>query len=129
MTTVGYGDLTPQTTTERTYSSIIMILGATVFGYIVGNVSQMVGQLDVGAARQREQREMVRNYMKEQDLPRLMRIRVDRFFDFYYQRTSIFDEYEILRKLPEGIRRKVVMHINDKLVARFWKFFGNVKNE
>ena len=62
--TVGYGDLTPQTTTERTYSSIIMIIGATVFGYIVGNVSQMVGQLDVGAAKQREQREEVRNYMK-----------------------------------------------------------------
>jgi len=61
---VGYGDLTPQTTTERTYSSIIMIIGATVFGYIVGNVSQMVGQLDVGAAKQREQREEVRNYMK-----------------------------------------------------------------
>jgi len=58
-----------------------------------------------------------------------MRVRVDRFFDFFFQRTSIFEEYDILRKLPSGIRRKVVMHINKKLVQKFWKFFGNVKNE
>ena len=78
--TVGYGDLTPQTTTERTYSSIIMIIGATVFGYIVGNVSQMVGQLDVGAAKQREQREEVRNYMK-----------VRHFFLFFFFLSFSFD--------------------------------------
>ena len=129
MTTVGYGDLTPQTQTERSYSIVVMILGATVFGYIVGNVSQMVGQLDVGAARQREQRMMIRNYMKEQDLPREIRMRIDRFFDFYYQRTSIFDESHILRSLPSALRRKVVMHINKKLLKRFWSFFGRVKNE
>jgi len=129
MTTVGYGDLTPQTGTERTYSIIVMILGATVFGYIVGNVSQMVGQLDVGAARQREQRVEIRNYMKEQDLPREIRMHMDRFFDFYFQRTSIFDESDILRKLPSGLRRTVVMHINKKLLKRFWSFFGRVKNE
>lgn len=58
-----------------------------------------------------------------------MRVRVDRFFDFFFQRTSLFEEYDILRKLPSGIRRKVVMHINKKLVQKFWRFFGNVKNE
>ena len=34
MTTVGYGDLTSNGT-SLTYSIIVMILGATVFGYIV----------------------------------------------------------------------------------------------
>ena len=129
MTTVGYGDLTPQTQSERTYSSLAMILGATVFGYIVGNVSRMVGQLDVGAARQREQRAMIRNYMLEQDLPSALRMKMDRFFDFYYQRTSIFDESAILKSLPSDLKRTVVMHINKKLLQTFWNFFGRIKNE
>jgi len=45
MTTVGYGDIYAQNNTERMYSIIIMILGATVFGYIVGSVAALVGQL------------------------------------------------------------------------------------
>ena len=129
MTTVGYGDLTPQTGTERTYSIIVMILGATVFGYIVGNVSQMVGRLDVGAVRQREQLARIKNYMIEQDLPRHMRVRIERFFEFYYQRTSIFDETRILRDLPPVLRRNVVIHINKNLLRRFRGFFTGVKDE
>lgn len=129
MTTVGYGDLTPQTGTERTYSIIVMILGATVFGYIVGNVSQMVGRLDVGAVRQREQLARIKNYMIEQDLPRKMRMRIERFFEFYYQRTSIFDENRILRDLPPNLRRNVVIHINRKLLRLFRGFFTGVNDE
>ena len=36
MTTVGYGDILPRNDVERVYSIFIMILGATIFGYIVG---------------------------------------------------------------------------------------------
>ena len=129
MTTVGYGDLTPQTGTERSYSIIVMILGATVFGYIVGNVSQMVGRLDVGAVRQREQMDHIKNYMIEQDLPRKMRFRIERFFEFYYQRTSIFDEKRILRDLPPTLRRDVVIHINKHILRSFRSFFSGVNNE
>ena len=32
MTTVGYGDILPKSDVERLYATIIMLLGATVFG-------------------------------------------------------------------------------------------------
>jgi hypothetical protein len=129
MTTVGYGDLTPQTNSERTYSSLAMILGATVFGYIVGNVARIIDQLDVGAYKIKEQRENIRHYMLEQNLPQHIRMRMDRFFDFYYEKTSIFDETSIFKSLPFELRRTVVMHINKKLLKTFWNFFGQIKNE
>lgn len=39
MTTVGFGDIKPQTTAERIYSLLVMFIGASVFGYILGAVA------------------------------------------------------------------------------------------
>tara|TARA_B110000305_G_scaffold51871_1_gene56680 strand:- start:859 stop:987 length:129 start_codon:yes stop_codon:yes gene_type:complete len=37
---LGAGDILPQTDSERIYATLIMILGATIFGYIVGSVGR-----------------------------------------------------------------------------------------
>ncbi len=36
LSTVGYGDMVPQTNTERIFTTIIMILGIAFFSYIMG---------------------------------------------------------------------------------------------
>ena len=40
MTTVGYGDVLPLEDGGRLYATIMMILGATMFSYIVGSASR-----------------------------------------------------------------------------------------
>merc|ERR1719161_973701 len=44
ITTVGYGDITPKNNNERIYAIIVMIGGATVFGYIIGSIAALAGQ-------------------------------------------------------------------------------------
>ena len=44
MTTVGYGDLIPKTTAEVIYSTFVLVIGATMFGYVVGNISLFISQ-------------------------------------------------------------------------------------
>ena len=80
------GGTTPQRRSEIIFSIIAMVLGATIFGFIVGNVSAMVGKIDVGAARLREQMTMIKDYMREQELPREMRMEVETFFEYYFSR-------------------------------------------
>ena len=50
MTTVGYGDIVVTTTLETGFCIVGMLIGATVFGYIVGNVSVMMENLDMKSA-------------------------------------------------------------------------------
>jgi hypothetical protein len=48
-TTIGYGDIVPFTNIERIFDIVAMLIGALVFGYIigaVGNVVQQVRQTD-----------------------------------------------------------------------------------
>ena len=68
MTTVGYGDVVVTTTLERGFCIVGMLIGATVFGYIVGNVSVMMENFDLQSALRTEKMDRVkvlaRNKMK-----------------------------------------------------------------
>lgn len=46
-TTVGYGDITSANDLERCFAILGMIIGATVFGYIIGNVAVIMENFDV----------------------------------------------------------------------------------
>lgn len=38
VTTIGYGDILPKTQAEHVYVIIMMLVGALVFGYVIGQV-------------------------------------------------------------------------------------------
>merc|ERR1719181_203213 len=42
MTTVGYGDFTPDSSYERLFAIFAMMVGATVFGYIIGSTTSRI---------------------------------------------------------------------------------------
>ncbi len=46
MTTIGYGDITPHTNIEYGFVIIVMLIGATMYAYIIGNIASIVSNLD-----------------------------------------------------------------------------------
>ena len=72
MTTVGYGDVTPQNSTEMVYAVVIMILGGTVFGYIVGSIATLINKLQ-GKGRIEAASRGLNVYLEEQQLPAFIR--------------------------------------------------------
>ncbi len=60
MTTVGYGDIVVTTTPERCFCVFGMLIGATVFGYIVGNVSVMMESFDLQSALRTQKMDRVK---------------------------------------------------------------------
>jgi hypothetical protein len=45
LTTVGLGDLHPRSNIERLFVAIILLLGVAVFSYIMGNLTDIIGQM------------------------------------------------------------------------------------
>ncbi len=45
--TVGYGDMTPQTTSERLFMIALTLVGQTLFACTVANTSSLVYNLDI----------------------------------------------------------------------------------
>ena len=46
MSTIGYGDILPTTTGERFFVILAMLIGTSVFAYVVGSVCTIVASMD-----------------------------------------------------------------------------------
>lgn len=55
MSTIGYGDVTPKTQYERMYEIFGMILGASVYAYMVGAICSIVASMNAASAEFNQQ--------------------------------------------------------------------------
>lgn len=108
LSTVGYGDIVPVDTEGRMVVIVVMILGATVFGYIVANVSSLMGSLDVTSTRMNERIAEVTEYLIEKNAPAPLSDAIVKHIKYMFTQSSAFDERAILARLPLHISRKMI---------------------
>jgi len=72
MTTVGYGDIVAVSLAEKWYAVVIMMLGATVFGYILANIATLMGQLNARESRVQARIKNVTEYLSEKNINKLL---------------------------------------------------------
>jgi len=48
--TVGYGDVTPSTNVQMIYTMFVMVLGVGMYGYVIGNVANLLANIDMAKA-------------------------------------------------------------------------------
>ena len=77
ITTVGYGDIVPESNAERFVAFIAMIAGTAYYSYVIGSVSAIVNQTDTVRQNYLEKMDRVFSYMKHNRL-RGMRARSSR---------------------------------------------------
>ena len=108
MSTVGYGDLLPSTTFERTYTMLVMIGGVTFFAGITGTITEIISNASRGAQRFQEFMGEVIEFIKVAQVPEEQEKLMLQFFELKYPDQNIFNDAEIIDMLPSGLRRKIL---------------------
>ena len=117
LTTVGYGDITPANDAERMYALMSLLVGALVFGYILSSVGDLMGNMDQNAVAVESKLTDVKNLLRWHRVPRGLALRISRFYEFYYTRTSPLDEDAIYDGLPPALRREMMEHLLSRSVV------------
>ena len=118
LTTVGYGDITPQNDVERMYSLFALLTGALVFGFMLSSIGSLVAAVDRQAALSEEKLDEVKEYMRWRQLPRELVLRMRRYYTYYYSRNTPFDEAQILGSLTPGLRFEVIQHALKETIGK-----------
>merc|ERR1719313_216874 len=110
MTTVGYGDITPTNDLERIYAVVVMIFGATVFGYIIGSIAELSSGREDALGQKLC---LLRDFCDERGLNQRTQSYAQRHYAFWYQEmTPLHDEPRLLHELPPSLRKEVILHIH-----------------
>eukprot|EP00736_Rhodelphis_marinus_P001471 Rmarinus@m.24421 len=116
MTTVGYGDVIPQTDLERAVALFFVVVGATVFAYIVGNVSSLMANVNQAESVRNRKMEMLNDFMNYRRLPPELKRRVRKYCEFVWAQQSAFDEEKIMSDLSLNLREEVALFMNKELI-------------
>lgn len=124
ITTIGYGDVVPGTTVERTYVTIIMLLGAACFAYVISQVSDVFGELNAKTANQRRMFDSVTDLARVRKLPDPLTMDIRSYFVHYYRSKHVVDEKQVLDAMSDGLRVRVLRAVYGDAVERTGLFRG-----
>ncbi|DBB02391.1 TPA: hypothetical protein ACH3X3_011394 [Trebouxia sp. C0006] len=116
MSTIGYGDVTPKTQYERIYEIFGMILGASVYAYMVGAICSIVASMNAASAEFNQQMDSLNTFMAESQLPPSLRARLREFFRYRRSARSLHDCPDLLQAMSPALRAQVASHTQAKWV-------------
>jgi hypothetical protein len=127
LATVGYGDITPKTSLEIILAIVMMVTGAILLAFAVGNVVSIISQLDGGRHEHRNRQSAITRYLQLNGVERQTIDRVRRFNDYQWVRTRGIHLRQILADLPAELRSEVTIKILQDSISKVPLFLAASK--
>jgi len=128
LSTVGYGDITPKTDAERAYAMMAMMVGGSLYGYVIGCVTSIVTETDLNANAFRERMERFQAWLGRHDeIPRVLRVRLKKHFERAMASQSAMDDASVVLDLSPELRAESAFFLVDSLV-RVHPMFCEIPN-
>jgi hypothetical protein len=108
MTTVGYGDIIPSRDLEFIVSMIVMLLGASMYAFIIGNVASLLSHLDSGKVNHWNRMETVTEYLRSRQVPTKLVTRVRDYYEYLWARHRGLPNDALVSDLPESLRLELL---------------------
>jgi len=128
LTTVGYGDITPDGNLEKIYTMIVMILGVGVYGYVIGNVANIISSLDVGKSQHQARVEKINAFMVDHKFSSSLQRRVKNYFSYLWETRRGYDHASVFADLPDNFKVEFALQINKDIIERVPLFRGADRN-
>ncbi len=124
LTTIGYGDITPKETIQMLYTICVEIIGAGLYGFIIGNIANLIANLDIARAQQREKIEKINTFMQYRNLPSDLQKKVNDYYNYIWETRRGYDETSVLHELPVSLKTNVSIFLNKEMIEKVPLFRG-----
>lgn len=111
-------DILPVTDLERQFDVFAALLGALVFGYVIGEIGTLVAHVDRQASLVEDRLDIVKQYLRWRQIPKDLSLRIRRYYEHFYEQRSVNDEQSILTDLNPTLHGELVTHILQRTLGR-----------
>ncbi|XP_057681704.1 potassium voltage-gated channel subfamily H member 6 [Corythoichthys intestinalis] len=124
LTSVGFGNVSPNTNSEKIFSICVMVIGSLMYASIFGNVSAIIQRLYSGTTRYHTQMLRVKEFIRFHQIPVSLRQRLEEYFQHAWSYTNGIDMNAVLKGFPESLQADICLHLNRSLLQTCKAFRG-----
>jgi len=132
LTTVGYDNIAAgeQTVPELSFTIFVMMLGVTMYAFIIGNVASVITDMNASRSRFREKLDRIQTYLREKKVPQGLQRKVRSYYQYMweYNRDTSTDflsvEKYYLNDLPRSLSTQISLCLNQNLIESVPMFKG-----
>jgi hypothetical protein len=118
MTTVGYGDITPQTNFQVMYAILIMIIGVGTYGYVIANLSSYFGNIDTARSEFTRKMAILNAFLVYREIPTEIEKRIRSYYNYIWDNRMDHDEDEVINELPDSLKLDVKLFLRQPLISK-----------
>ena len=118
MTTVGYGDITPNRNIEYVFTMGVMLLGASIYAFIIGNIASLFSNLDSAKANFWNRIEAVNQYLRSRRVPSDLNQQVRKYYEYLWARHRGLKKDSLFGDFPVPYRIDILLHLTQDLLEK-----------
>ena len=111
ISTVGYGDISPQNPVERIIGIVVIVVGAGMFATIFGTVSTLIQQHDMRFVRYNRKVGEINDFCDCNGLPNAVRKRLLQYMDAVWEMRKGLNLKDVLNTVPDFVHAELLMHL------------------
>ena len=124
LTTIGYGDISPSENRLRIYVMVIELIGAGMYGFIIGNIANLIANIDVAKTQYKEKVDRIGTFLKYKNIPLSLQKRINDYYDYLWENRRGYDEASVLSDLPISLKTRVALYLNREIIEKVPLFKG-----
>ncbi|XP_076438775.1 voltage-gated inwardly rectifying potassium channel KCNH6-like [Babylonia areolata] len=124
LTSIGFGNVAPNTNAEKIFSIFAMMLGSLLSAAIFGNVSSIMLRMYQGSDELHEKLQSVKDFVTFHHIPKTLANRLQESFQHNWAYTNGIDMNNVLKSFPECLQADICLHLNRNLLNTCPAFKG-----
>lgn len=117
--TVGYGDITAdlESTQEILYSTLILLVGMSVYTLVIASLEDIVSQLDVTSSLYKTKTDKIAAYAQTQCLPEPLKSKITSYYEQLWQRHLGIKGEKLLQYVPGYFKTDLISNMSSPYIG------------
>ncbi|XP_065200831.1 potassium voltage-gated channel subfamily H member 8 isoform X3 [Planococcus citri] len=116
LTSVGFGNVSANTSSEKIFSICTMLIGALMHAVVFGNVTAIIQRMYSRRSLYQSKWRDLKDFLTLHQIPDELKQRMQDYFQTMWSLNHGIDIHETLKEFPEELRGDVSMHLHREIL-------------
>ncbi|XP_057304856.1 potassium voltage-gated channel unc-103-like isoform X2 [Hydractinia symbiolongicarpus] len=117
LTTVGFGNIAPNTVAEQTFSILVLLLGAIVQSAIFGNMTAVIQKLYAARAKFHAKASQIKQFVRQHQIDDELKRRIEDWFISQWSISKGVNTQEMLDSFPTELQADICSHLYKRFLS------------